>query len=139
MAELSVTPSAVAFVSGPPVTLITAGEAFGAGAVLYKRASDQKYLKSQCDGSAEEAGANGLVLALASADAANARVGAAVPGSVVTIGAAAGSEYCVAHTAGKMMAPGDLATTDKSTIVGVGVGSNNLLFNPVYNAGAVVP
>lgn len=139
MAELSVTASAVAFVSGPPVILITAGEAFTAGMALYKRSSDQKYLKAQCDGSAEEAGANGLVIALGSADAAGAKVGAAVPGSVVTVGAVAGTEYVVGHTAGKMMPPADLVSTDKSTVVGTGTGSSHLLFDPIYDAGAVVP
>lgn len=138
MTELVVTASAVAFVSGPPVILVTAGEAFTAGMALYKRASDQKYLKAQCDGTAEQAGANGLVIALASADAAGAKAGVAVPGSVVTIGAVAGIAYSLGTTAGKIMPPEDLASTNKSTFVGVGIGSDNLLFDPVYDAGAIL-
>jgi hypothetical protein len=139
MAELAVTAASVAFVSGPPVILVTAGEAFSAGMVLYKRASDQKYLKAQCDGTAEQAGSNGLVIALASADAAGAKVGVAVPGAVVTLGAVAGTEYVLGTTAGKIMPPADLVSTNKATAVGVGNGSNNLLFDPIYDAGAVVP
>ncbi len=60
---------------------------------------------------------------------------------MVTIGATAGKAYVVGPTAGKIAddPADDLVSTNKATFVGIGTGSNHLLFDPVYDAGSVVP
>jgi hypothetical protein len=89
MPALTITPAQVAYVSGPKSGDQVAGEAMNAGAVVYYNAANGKWFKAQCDGTAAEAGQDGLGLALASADSAGARISIARSGSIVDLGAAA--------------------------------------------------
>lgn len=137
MTALSITAANVVLESGP-VEAGIAGEAFVAGAILY-RADNGRWLKAQCDGTAIEAGANALGLALATADAALARVQVAVDGAVVAIGTGtAGVVYCPGATAGALNPVADLTSTNKVTVAAIGCGTNRIKLGRLYNAGSVL-
>lgn len=136
---LTVTASSVAWVSGPVTCEKQSGEAFVAGAALYYSASGT-WLKAQGDGTATEAGVNGLAVALGTSDAAGAFVCVARAGAIVTLGTgAAGTVYIIGDTAGGIYPAADAGTADKVSIIGLGIGSNRLQIVEVYNAGSVVP
>ena len=135
---LSITAANVAWASGPIDTDQVAGEAFVAGAILY-RADNGKWLKAQCDGAAVEAGANDIGMALFTADAAGARGSIAKPEAVVGIGAGtAGIVYALGTTAGSLIPTADLASTNKVTVAAIGIGSNKVKLARIYDAGAVL-
>lgn len=140
MTALSISAASVAWVSGPIQQDAVAGEAFIAGAMVYLK-SDGKWWKAQADGAAAEAGAEGLGMALATADAAGARVSVALPDSIVSVGAGtAGIAYFVGSVAGLLNPIADIATsTWKVTMAAIGIGSNKLKLARVYDAGSVVP
>jgi hypothetical protein len=141
MTALSITAANVSLDSGAHDVDQIAGEAFIAGAVVYQRASDSKWLKAQCDGTAEEAGSVALGIALATADAAGARVSIARDGAVVSVGSAvclAGFFYCPGRTAGALIPSADLASTDKASLAAFGISTSKLLVQRLYNSGAVV-
>lgn len=139
MTALSVTAAQVAWVSGPIEKDAYAGEAFAAGAVVYY--SGSQWLKAQCDGTALEAGSENLGIALATADAAGARVSIALPGAIVTLGAGAGPLagiiYCPGRTAGSLIPSADIASTDKVTPIALGIGTNQVQLQRIYNVGSV--
>lgn len=136
---LSITAANVSLQSGPTMTDQAAGEAFIAGAIVYQ-AANGTWLKAQCDGTVIEAGSNKIGMALATADAAGARITVATAGAIVSIGAgAAGSIYVVGTTAGTLIPVADLASTNKVTPAALGIGTNKVLLLWAYNAGAVVP
>lgn len=138
MAALTITAANVLRVSGPVETDQPAGEAFIAGACVYK-ADDGTWKKAQCDGTSLEAGANQLGLALATADAVGARVSIAVDDSIVGIGTGtAGVVYLPGRTAGSLIPAADLLSTDKVTPFAVGIGTSRIQIRRNYNAGAVL-
>lgn len=138
MVALSITAANVAWQSGPVATDQVAGEAFAAGAMLYRSAAGT-WLKAQCDGTAIEAGSDNIGMALATADAAGARVSVALPGAVVTVGTGtAGVVYCIGATAGALNPVADLTSTNKVTVAALGIGSSKLQLCRDYNAGAVL-
>ena len=140
MAALTIAAASVSLDSGPHDADQAAGEAFVAGAAVYKRASDSKWLKAQCDGTAEEAGSVDIGIALGTADAANARVSIAKAGAVLSLATGtAAIVYLAGRTAGSLIPSADLASTDKATIVAIGIGSSKVMVQRVYNATAVVP
>lgn len=135
--DLSVTAANVAWVSGPRDGDQQAGEAFIAGAIVYLSATGT-WLKAQDDGTAIEAGQNGIGMALSTADAANARVSIARPGAIVSIGAGtAGVVYTLSDNAGGLAPTADNGSTDKITPAALGIGTNQVLLIYGYNAGAV--
>lgn len=137
---LSITAANVSLDSGPRESDQIAGEAFAAGAVVYLKASDGKWYKAQSDGTAEEAGSVDIGLALSTADAAGARLSIAKAGAVVSLGTGtAAVAYFVGRTAGAIIPAADLASTDKATLIGLGIGTNKLLLTRLYHSGAVVP
>lgn len=137
MANLSITAANVAWVSGPIDKDDVAGEAFVAGAIVYLN-TDGTWKKAKAGGTAIEAGQNGIGMALATADAANARVSVARPGAVVAVGAgAAGLPYMISATAGSLCPFADLIATNKTTPAALGIGTSQLLLMYAYNAGAV--
>lgn len=139
MAALTITAANVAWVSGPISSDQIAGEAFAAGACVYYNASIGKWLKAQCDGTTAEAGETNIGMALATADAAGARVSIALPGAVVSIGAGtAGGVYCPGATAGSYVPVADLVSTNKVTVAALGIGSSKLQLSRDYNVGAVL-
>lgn len=138
MTALTITASDVIWQSGPIKSDQVAGEAFAAGASVYL-ADNGKWYKAQCDGTAIEAGANNIGMALASADVAGARISVALPGAIVAVGTGtAGIAYGPGTTAGIYLPTADLGSTNKVTLAALGVGTNQLLLCRVYNAGAVL-
>lgn len=139
MTALSITAANVAWQSGPVAKDQVAGEAFVAGAYVYRSSTTGRWLKAQCDGTAEEAGATETGMALFTADAAGARGSVALPGAIVAVGTGtAGVAYVPGDTAGALMPIADANSTDKVTLGALGIGSNKLLLCRVYDAGAVL-
>ncbi|WP_425065605.1 hypothetical protein [Reyranella sp.] len=140
MTALSITKANVSWAGVGPVSADQiAGEAFDAGDMVYLKASDSKWYKAQDDGTAEEAGSEGIGMALGTADAANARVSIARPGAIVNLGTGtAGVVYCLGDTPGDLVPNADNGSGDKVTVVGLGIGSNKVQLAWVYNAGAVL-
>ena len=141
MAALTITAANVSLVSGAHDADQIAGEAFIAGAAVYKNSTDGNWYKAKCaSATADQAGATDLGIALATADAAGARVSIAKQGAIVALGTGtAGTFYAVGATAGAINPVADLATTNKSTGIGIGIGSNQLQVARLYNAAAIVP
>lgn len=138
MTALSITAASVLLYSGTPLIDQVAGEAFVAGAVVYKSAAGT-WLKAQCDGTAIEAGSDSLGIALGTADVAGARVSIASDGCVVTLGTGtAGVVYCPGATAGALNPVADLSSTHKVTPFALGIGSSRVQLMRNYNAGAVL-
>lgn len=141
MTALTITESQVLYVSGNKLGDQVAGEAFTTGQSVYKN-TDGKWLKAQCDGTALEAGSEGIGLALARSAADGARFTVALPGAIVTLGAgaapAAGLIYVPGTTAGSLIPTADLASTNKVTPLALGIGTNQVLILGEYNAGAVI-
>lgn len=141
MTALSITASAVAYVSGPKRGDQVAGEAFEAGAAVYRSSSSGRWLKAQCDGTADEAGATELGMALASADGAGARCSVALPGARVTVAASGltvGVPYFVGPTAGSLAPYGDLGSTNRVVPAALSISATQLLLMRAYDAGAVL-
>lgn len=143
MTALTVTKANVVWYGGTaPLRDQVAGEAFDAGDMVYLSDAGT-WLKAQCDGTAVEAGANNIAMALATADAAGARVSLAPPGAVVTIGTgAAGVVYCIGTTAGDLVPVADLASTNKVTVAAIfdggSSGSSRVKIVHGYSAGSVL-
>lgn len=137
MAAITITPASIAYVSGPIIPDIVAGEAFTAGQSIYK-ADNGQWLKAQGDGTAVEAGANGAAVALATAAAAGARLSAAGPGAIVTYGAVItpGTIYIIGDTAGAIYPAADAGSGDKVTVLGLGISTTQMMIQPVYNSGS---
>jgi hypothetical protein len=142
-AALSITASNVKLISGDKTDGAVAGEAITAGMGVYQKAADARWYKAQCDGTAEEAGSLvGVGIALGTADAAGAVISVARHGAVVQIGAGtAGTVYYVGATAGGINPVADLATTNYSTPIAIGVGSSPARVQIIgkYAPGAVLP
>jgi hypothetical protein len=139
MTALVITAANVVWQSGPKIGDQVAGEAFDAGAYIYRNPTTSKWLKAQCDGTANEAGAEESGMALASSDGDGARITVALPGAVVAVGAgAAGVVYHPGATAGSLVPTADLVSTNKVTVAAIGIGSNKLKLARIYDAGAVL-
>lgn len=139
MTAIVVTPANVAWVSGPIKGDQIAGEAFTAGQGVYL-ADNGTWLKAQADGTAVQAGANDLGVALGDAAGAGARVSIAVTGAVVSFGAVvtAGVVYVPGDTAGAINPVADQGSSDKITVLGVGISTSRILIGRVYDAGSVL-
>lgn len=138
MTAITITASAVAWASGSIIKGAKAGEAFDAGDLVYLSASNT-YLKAQSDGTAIEAGQNGLFMALATAEAAGARVSLARPGAIVTVGSVVtpGEVYFPGATAGDLVPLADRVNASKITPAALGISATQLLLMWAYNAGSV--
>jgi hypothetical protein len=138
MAALTIAAAAVAYVSGPVLADQVAGEAFAAGVSVYQNDSGV-WLKAQNDGTALEAGQNNTGIALATADAAGARVSIAAPGAVISVGTGtAGVIYVIGAVAGQLVPAADLVATNKVTPVALGIGTNRLQLMRAYNPTATL-
>lgn len=139
MAAITITPANVAWVSGPLLTDQVAGEAFTAGQVVYLSDAGT-WLKAQGDGTAVQAGSNKIGIALATADAAGARVSIASDDAIVSYGAvlAAGLIYIIGDTAGSVYPSADAGTGDKVTVIGLAISTSQIKIKTIYHAGAVI-
>lgn len=140
MVALTITAANVSLASGPVKHGQIAGEAFNAGAGLYYKTSDGKWYKAQDDGSAQEAGSDGFGMALGTASGAGQMISIALPGAIVTVGSVvtAGTVYTIDDAAGSIGPVADRASTDKVTVIGVGISATQIQLDWLYNAGAVV-
>lgn len=138
MTALSITASNVAWVSGPIKDGAKAGEAFDAGDLLYV-AANGTYLKAQSDGTAIEAGQNGIGLAIGEAAASGHRAAVALPGAIVTVGSGVtpGEVYFPGTTAGDLVPLADRVNNSKVTPVALGISATQILLLWAYDAGAV--
>ena len=128
MADITVTPASV--VPGASATTIqsTAGETITAGMAVYLKASDSRWWKAQCDGTAAESG-NGTSYGIALCGAsAGQPIVVDIADSGVTIGGTTvvGTVYVVSATAGGIGPWADLASTNFVTVIGVGDTSNKI-------------
>jgi len=127
MADLTITASQVLPVGTSfPSELLLAGAAITAGDALYKDASSLWQL-ADANVSAVEANASAIALN----DAAVSQPVRGQTGGTITLGAgaapAAGEVYCVSATAGNIAPDADITTGLFKTILGVGIGSNNVI------------
>jgi hypothetical protein len=120
MTALSITTSQLLPVSGPTVTGVI-GAALSAGSAVYFDTTTGKWKAGQCDGSAAEAGAAGYGLTLATTAADGQKCAIALPGAVVTLGAAAGpaagTVYAFAAAAGSLAPVADMVTHQQGDAV----------------------
>lgn len=138
MTALSITAANVSLVSGPVDHGQTSGEAFAAGALVSLSAAGT-WFKAQGDGTAIEAGSLGIGIALATSDAAGAKISVARPEAIVSLGTGtAGVVYIIGDTAGSIYPVADAGSTDKVTVIGLGIGSNKIKLGYIYDAGAVL-
>lgn len=139
MSALSITAANVLLVSGAYDKDQVAGEAFIAGASVYL-AADGTWYKALCGGTSVQAGSGGNGLALATADAAGARVSIARSGAVVSLGTSTkGIVYYVGATAGAINPVADLVSTNNVTPFMLGIGSNkSQLLGNNYNVGSIL-
>jgi hypothetical protein len=147
MAATVVTAASVLWVSGPKDDGQTAGEAFAAGAVVFRSGSNGKWYKGQNDGAGADsgtaldaAGGSGLGVALFTADAAGAKGSIARPGSVITMNAvlSIGVVLYLHQTAGSMGPVADLASTNHVTPVALPLTTSQFLLLDAYHALAIL-
>jgi hypothetical protein len=139
MAAIAITAANVAWVSGPRISDQIAGEAFTAGMAIYL-ADNGTWLKAQGDGTEIEAGKNNLGIALATADAAGARVSVAVHDAIVAYGAVLtkGLAYIIGDTAGSIYPSADAGSGDQVSILGLAISNSQLKLQRGYDDGAVI-
>lgn len=121
MAELAITQADVRPGSGYTAGNETAGEAIQAGDYLYKKSTDSKIYRAQCDGTAEEADVIGAALHPTNAN--QPIVYQKVSGKVktITIGGTltVNTIYVLGNTPGKIKEYADLATGERIVIIGI--------------------
>lgn len=104
-----------------PKVPVIFGEALDPGVALYRKTSDGRYYKAQADGTPEEATFAGISLSTA---AAAGQPGLMADGgdvqldSAALLNAAVGDIVVLGSVAGSLYPSGDLATTNRVTIVG---------------------
>ncbi len=138
MAALSVTASLVVKSTGATVSNGTAGATITAGQSVYFDSATSTWKLAQDDGTAEEAGASGVGVALNGASSGQPLAvitqGPYVAGGTVTVGII----YCLADNAGDIVPSADLGNTDRVTVLGVGTSATVLTLAPFYS-GATKP
>lgn len=144
MADLTVTAANVATSTGGINKDYVAGEAFTAGQSVYLKTSNNKWMKAQCDGTAEEAGSGTLIGIALNTGVLNQPVAVQLPGanSVINPGATVvvGKIYLVSATAGGIAPVDDIITsTHKVTILGIGATSSTLDMSISKYTGYAIP
>lgn len=142
MADLTITATSVVAPTSVQLDKNSfAGETITAGQVVYKKSTDSKWWKAQCDGNAEESGV-GVPFGIAvTGGAAGQFIVVCTGGGTVTLGTGtAGTLYVVAATAGGIAPISDLVSTNKLTILGWGItgGGGISLLGP-YATGVAIP
>lgn len=136
MADLTVT---AASVSGTTQTIL-AGETITAGMAVYLKSSNNRWMKAQCDGTAEEAGSGvrlGVALhgSLAGQPLIVQESGTISIGATVTVGVL----YCVSATAGGICPQADLVSTNKITVIGMGATAETIDLARIGYTGLATP
>jgi hypothetical protein len=128
MADLTITAANVVAASDVTKRVVTAGEEVTQGQLLYLKAADNKYWKTDCDGvAAEPRQAHGIALSAASADQ-PVVVAYLASGGNINLGAtlSVGKIYVGSATAGGIRPVDDLVATQYPTIVGIATTTSNL-------------
>lgn len=137
MADLTITAANVLFTSGTKEQR-NAGASLTAGQCVYLDSATDTYKLAQCDGSAAEADARGIVLhAAGSGQPAT----IARSGSVINIGAttAKTTTYLVSATAGGVAPTADITTsTHRLVQVGYATATDGSFVVQIHNRNAVV-
>lgn len=141
MADLVITAANVKPTSGYSFVDGVAGEALTAGQVVYQNASDSKFLKANASGTLAQSTVKGIALNGASLDQ-PVRVmtgGELDLGAIMTNGeiyVAAGTAG-VAGAAGGIAPEGDLAATERVSLIGVATSTSKLQVR-IQNSGALL-
>jgi hypothetical protein len=95
---------------------------------------------AQGDGTAVEAGANDIGIAISAASAAGQRISVARAGTILGFGAilTAGLFYVIGDTAGGIYPSADAGSGDKVTLLGQAISTSQMKLIRSYNAGAVI-
>jgi hypothetical protein len=137
MADLSVTAANVVKTSGSTVNG-TAGATITAGQAVYFDSATNRWKLAKDSGTAEEAGASGIGVALNGASSGQPLVvqtqGPYNPGATVTLGLI----YALSDNAGAIAPATDQGSTDRVTLLGVATSASELTLAPVVS-GAVKP
>ena len=139
---LSITAANISVVSAPEGSILDgqiAAAAITVGQAVYKLDNGTWGL-AQGDGTAVEAGANDVGIAISGASAAGQRISVARGGAIIGFGAilTAGLFYIVGDTAGSIYPSADAGTGDKTTLLGQAISTSQLLLIRAYNAGAAI-
>ena len=136
MADISITPANVVSVSGN-TEAGTAGETLTAGQTVYKKSSDSKFYKADCDATAVGAQTGiddvyGIALngASASQPVTVQKTGVITIGGTVTIGSV---QYQSNVAGGITETWADIASTDYVTIIGVATSAANITLGIVQS------
>lgn len=131
MADLSVTAGSVVKVDGSTVDG-TAGATITAGQACYYDSATATW-KLALDGTAEQAGASGLGIALNGASSGQPikiqNSGTCTIGATVTVG----QVYCLSDNAGGVCPYSDLGSGDRVTILGVGTTTGRIFLQPLVS------
>lgn len=131
MADLTTAAAEVEPGSSPVVEAGVAGEAFDAGASLYKKSSDRRWYKADADALASAG--DPPTVAVSTAEKAGQRCVVQRGGTVVmgaTAGVVQGQLYVVSTTAGAIAPYGDLGSGDFVSVLGVGDDSDGIALKP---------
>lgn len=140
MADVTITAANVVEAASAEVVAAVWGETITAGQSVYRKSSDQRFWKAQCDGTAEESGV-GVQFGVAITGGSAGQRGTVQTGGTVTIGGTVTAcvEYVVSNTAGGIMPKTDLSTsTWKYTSLGYATTSAILYLRP-HASGVAVP
>jgi hypothetical protein len=134
MAALTVTATNVLYVSGSVATM-TIGETVTAGQAVYLKAADSRVWKAQCDGTAAEAAAIGILL---SGGAAGQPCLVAQTGAVINIGATTEKVHYFANpTAGGVGLQADILSTQYITRLGYSLTTDGVFYLDIRVTGSV--
>jgi len=142
MVAIVVTAANVSLISGEPLGNQIAASAITPGQSV-SQLDNGTWGLAQGDGTAVEAGANNVGIALSGASAAGQLLSVATGGRncIVGFGAGvllAGLFYTVGDASGAIVPSADNGTTDKATLIGQAISTSQLLLIRAYNPGAVI-
>lgn len=134
MAALSVTATSVAWVSGAEPVSGVLGETATAGQCVYVKSSDNRLWLSQCDGTAAEAAAVGILL---TGGAAGQKALYAPDKAVINIGATTAKvHYWVHGTAGGVGLQADVGSGNYITRLGYSITTDGVFYVDLKVTGA---
>ncbi len=132
MAALTVTATSVVHVSGS-VSQVTIGETVTAGQAVYTKAADGRVWKAQCDGTAAEAAATGIMLTGGAAGQPGLK---ADNGAVINIGATTEKVHYFANpTAGGVGLQADVLSTQYITRLGYSITTDGVFYVDIKATG----
>jgi hypothetical protein len=135
--DLSITAANVkATAATSKVSRVPLGETITQGQAVYKKTTDNKYYKADCDAGSGADLAEGIAVT----PGGNGEFGYVIFAGPLNIGATltVGEIYVLSDVAGGVRPKADNGTGDKVTILGVATSSSSLFVNP-FASGAAIP